>query len=144
LRCQLFEFHGYIVNKTQPICLLVAILIVATAGAWLHARNRHHEYVLAHGRMIGEELITTTNSTKVVHLEQRLRSRLAELLSSPTRVDAVWTGDAFKESNRADVCVALSNQDGLVLGLRIKRANKSNSFHILGYWTIAEGSAEPK
>jgi hypothetical protein len=130
-------------NKTQLACLVVAIVTVLLVGVVMQARSHLHLYLMGSGRMIGEELIATTNSTKVVHLEQGLPSRLGELLSSPTRVDAVWTGDAFKESARADVCVALSNQDELSLGLRIKRANKSNSFHILGYWTIAEGSAEP-
>jgi len=93
--------------------------------------------------MIGEELITTTNSTRLIHLGSGLRSRLAELLSSPATVEAVSLGDNPAGEERADAIVVVSNQRGLRLGIRIKQAEVRDKFHILGYQTISEGQPAP-
>lgn len=131
-------------NKTQLACLVVAIVTVLLAGVVMQARRHLHLYLMGSGRMIGEELIATTNSTRVVHLGPSLHSRLGDLLSSPAKVEEVRLGDAFEQDGRAQLSVVLGNQHGLRIGLRLRQAEEHDKFHILGHWTVSEGQREPK
>ena len=124
-------------NKTQLICLLVTILLVMTAGAWIHGRSHYRHYVLAHGRMIGEELIESTNSTHVVQLGADLKGYLEKFLRSPAVFEEVVLGDDSVGDGTADACVFLQNERGERLGIRIRQADVPQRFHILGYWTAA-------
>lgn len=130
-------------NKTQLICLVVAIVTVLLAGVVMQARSHLRHYLMGSGRMIGDELIAATNSTRVVHLSPNLRSRLGDLLSSPAKVEEVLLGDAFEKDGGAQISLVLGNQRGLRIGLRLKQADEDDRFQILGYWTIAEGQPAP-
>lgn len=128
-------------NKTQLICLLVTILLVMLVGGWIHGRDQHRYYVLAHGRMIGEELIKSTNSTHVVHLGTDLKEYLEKFLSSPSAVDDVVLGDSQVGDGTADACVFLHNERGERLGIRVRQADVPQRFHILGYWTASSDAS---
>lgn len=92
--------------------------------------------------MIGEELIRSTNSIHVVRLGIGLTEYLERFLSSPSAVDDFALGDSPVGDGTANACMFLVNERGERLGIRIKQAEVSQRFHILGYWT-ASSDAPP-
>jgi hypothetical protein len=128
------------VNKWQIICLLVAIAIVGVVFA-LVSGSRHNRYhVYAQARMIGEELSTTTNSSRLVQLGPGLRQRLSDFLISPSGLAEVQLGDEPPPIGDGSACsrVILSNAVGGRVGIRLRQDSQPERFHVLGYWTITE------
>ena len=87
-------------NKWQIICPLAAIAIVATVFAVVSGSNHHRYYVYAQTRMIGQELIATTNSTRLVQIGPGLQKRLSEFLVSPAGVAGVISRFRFLDDHR--------------------------------------------
>jgi hypothetical protein len=87
------DLLGDTVNKWQIICPVVAIAIVAVVFAMLSGRNHHRYFVYAHSRMIGEDLVATTNSPHLVQVDPALQKRLSEFLVSPAGLSDVLIGD---------------------------------------------------
>src|SRR6185295_11251662 len=80
-------------NKWQIICPLVTLTLVAVVFARISGANHCRAYVYAHSRMIGQELVATTNSPHLVHIGPGLTQRLSEFLAFPTGVAGVELGD---------------------------------------------------
>ena len=80
-------------NKWQIICPLVAMAMVGVVFAIVSGSNHHRYYVHAQSRTIGEELVATTNSARLVHIGSGLQKRLSEFLVSPAGVAEVLLGD---------------------------------------------------
>ena len=131
-------------NRTQLYCFAAALAIALFVGSLIHGRELHGHYLLAHGRMIGEGLIATTNSTYVVQLGSSLKGRLEDLLQSPAVVESVTLGDNSVGDGTADACLTLANTHGLRVGIRIKQADLPKKFHVLRYGTISEAAASKK
>ncbi|HRY49498.1 MAG TPA: hypothetical protein P5186_15720 [Candidatus Paceibacterota bacterium] len=127
-------------NKWQIICPLVAIAIVAVVFAMVSGRNHHCYYVYAQTRMIGQELITATNSTRLVQIGSGFRKRLSEFLVSPAGVAEVELGDEPSPIGDGTACsrVIVSNATGGRLGMRLRQDAEPERFHVLGFWTITE------
>jgi hypothetical protein len=81
------------VNKWQIICPLIVIAIVVVVFGMASGRNHHRYYVYAQTRMVGEKLIMTTNSTRLVQIGSGLQKMLSEFLVSQAGVEHVELGD---------------------------------------------------
>ncbi len=127
-------------NKWQIICPLVAIAIVAVVFAMVSGRNHRRYYVYAQTRMIGQELIAATNSTRLVQIGSGLQKRLSEFLVSPVGVVEVELGDEPSPIGDGTACsrVIVSNATGGRLGIRLRQDVEPERFHVLGFWTITE------
>lgn len=127
-------------SKWQIICpvsamALVAVLLVLSSG------SRHRRYHLfAQTRMIGQELITTRNSPRLLPLGSDAEKRLAEFLSSGASAAAVMLDDEPPPvgDGTAASRLILSNAAGETLGIRLSHEPESRRFRILGFWTNQE------
>ena len=108
--------------------------------AMVSGRNHHRYFVYAHSRMIGEELVMTTNSTRLVQIGSGLRTKLSEFLASPAAVQQVELGDEPSPIGDGTACsrVILSNAAGARVGIRLRQDAEPERFHVVGYWTITE------
>lgn len=90
--------------------------------------------------MIGQELIATTNSARLVHIGSGLYGRLATFLTSPAGVADVLLGDEASPIGDGRACsrLVVSNASGVRLGIRLRQDSEPERFHILGFWTITE------
>lgn len=118
----------------------VLLLVLFVMGV-VQGRNHHRIFILSRGRTIGTELIATTNSDHVVHVGEELRTQLAKLLVSPTKVKEVTLGDGPLGNGTANVCITIENKNGEALEIRIKQSSIPDKFDILGFWTIARSES---
>ena len=114
--------------------------IVGVVFAIVSGSNHHRYYVYAQSRMIGEKLVATTNSARLVHIGSGLQKRLSEFLVSPAGVAEVLLGDEPSPIGDGAACsrVIVSNAVGGRLGIRLRQDAKPERFHVLGFWTITE------
>jgi hypothetical protein len=128
------------VNKWQIICPLAAIALVVIVFAMVSGANHRRYDVQAQTRMIGQELIATTNSTRLVQVGSGLQKRLSEFLTSPAGVADVTLGDEPSPIGDGTACSRLivSNATGGRLGIRLRQDSEPERFHVLGFWTITE------
>jgi len=123
-------------NKSQLMTLLVALLV--TALGWIIAVSCGHQrsYLRVRTIGIGNDLIVRTNSDRLVLIGPSLRSRLEQLLSSPTKLETVKLGDEAAPfgDGKATSHLILKNQKGERLGIRLRRED-GDKFDVLGYWT---------
>jgi len=131
---------GETVNKWQIICPLVAIAIAVMVFAVVSGSKHHRYYVYAQTRMIGQDLIATTNSARLAQIGPNLQKRLSEFLSSPAGVAEVVLGDEPSPIGDGAACSRLivSNATGVRLGIRLRQDSEPERFHVLGFWTITE------
>jgi hypothetical protein len=125
------------VNKQQIIVPLVAMAIVGLIGAIIHARNERRyylSYLEREARSIGEEIASTTNSTRLVVIGPHLQSRLPEFAGAGAGVSRLNFGDEIGLGDgSADIRLYLTNAAGAEIGVRLKRGEEGK-FHALGYW----------
>jgi hypothetical protein len=104
----------------------------------IHARNQRRYYVSyleREARSIGEEIATTTNSTRLVVIVPHLQSRLTEFAGVGAGVSRLDLGDEpGLGDGSADIRLYLTNAVGAEIGIRLKRAEE-DKFHVLGHWT---------
>jgi hypothetical protein len=117
------------------VVLLVAVAIAGLVVVSIQGCNQH--YAVGRARIIGQDLIATTNSSYLVRLEEGLRGRLSELLASRTEVAYVSLGDAPRPigDGRAQVVLFLRNSTGALLGIRLRKSRQPDKFDVLGFWT---------
>ncbi|MEY2411187.1 MAG: hypothetical protein QOF48_3857 [Verrucomicrobiota bacterium] len=130
-------------NKWQIICPIVAMAVVLfiavpIAGHYAMANQRRHAIRVASGG-IGRELITSTNSPRLVHIGTDLRARLSGLLSTTTRVCTVLPGDDPRPigDGRADSRLVLTNDAGEGLLIRLRQERGTTVFHVLGFRRVS-------
>jgi hypothetical protein len=111
-------------NKWQIICPLAALLIFSLVAGVIVMRGQHRAVILSASSAIGTELLERTNSTRLVRLSPFLRTRLAQLYGSPTRVAGVLVGDAPPPDGDGTACsrVVLTNVAGGRLLIRLRTA----------------------
>ena len=116
---------------------LVAIFSLAR-----QARRDARYYTSAQTRMIGQELVSTTNSPRLVAVGPALQSRLAGFPASPSGVAEVLLGDEPTPIGDGTACsrLVLSNAAGERLGIRFSQSGPEK-FHALGFWIPTEPSA---
>jgi hypothetical protein len=126
------------VNRQQIIALLVALAIVGLVGAIIQGQNarRYYRSVLEHeARSIGEEIVTTTNATRLVIIGPSLQSRLLEFAGAGAGVSRISFGDEpGLGDGSAEIRLYLTNAIGAEIGIRLKRVEEGK-FHVLGFWT---------
>jgi hypothetical protein len=128
-------------NKWQLICPMVAIALVAIFGLAGQGRRNHRYYVSAQTRMIGQDLIKQTNSSRLVRIGPGLQDRLSGFLAAPSGVaDALLGDEPHLGDGSACSRLVLSNAVGERLGIQLRQDSEPEKFHVLGYWTIAEPS----
>ena len=127
-------------NKWQIICPLVAIFLVAAVFSVISGRNHQRYYVYAHTRMIGEELLTSTNSAYLVQVGDDLEKRLSEFLVASAGVAEVELGDEPSPIGDGTACsrMIVSNAAGGRLGIRLRQDADPERFHVVSFWTITE------
>jgi hypothetical protein len=130
------------VNKWQIICPLAPIVIAVVVFARVWSLNHYRYYVSAQTRMIGEELIATTNSTRLLKIGPGLKQRMSEFMAVPPGIAEIMHGDERSPIGDGTACsrLILSNATGGRLGIRLRQDSKPERFHVLGFWTIAEPS----
>jgi hypothetical protein len=121
-------------NKTQIIAPLVALAIAGIVFAFIHGRNQHRYFVLSQTDQIGRDLISTTNSSRLVRIGPDLQQKLADFLASPARVKSVlWGDDSSVGDGKATSRVILGNAKQEQLTIRLRQEPGSDKFHVLGY-----------
>ncbi len=132
-------------NKWQIICPLAAFAIVAVVFAMVSGSKHHRYYVQAQTHMLGQELIATTNSSRLGRLDSGLQKRLSEFLASPAHVAAVLLGDEPSPigDGVASSRLILSNAAGERLAIRLRQGSGPEKFYVLNFWTVTSPTAEP-
>ena len=125
-------------RKRNKIVLYVLLgLLLAFAGyfamAWRHLRAMQSAWIAA----VAHDLITTTNSSRVIFVGSDLKAALEKILASPTGVESVHHGDAPEPigDDTAWEYVVLTNARAERLGIRFRPASGTNQLEILGFWT---------
>ena len=131
-------------NKWQIICPVVAMALVTVFGLAGQARRNARYYTSAQTEMIGQELVSATNSPRLVAVGPDLQNRLARFLASPGGVAKVLLGDEPSPIGDGTACsrLVLSNAVGGRLGIRLGPAGREK-FQALGFWTLTEPGAAP-
>jgi hypothetical protein len=128
------------VNKWQIICPVVALLIVGLVFGVIAIRGQHRGFISVASRSIGGDLITATNSSHLVRIGPDLQARLSELLSARAHVADVLMGDEPSPFGDGTACsrLFLTNDAGRGLLIRLRPAEQSGMFHVLGFRTVSE------
>jgi hypothetical protein len=128
------------VNKWQIICPVVALLIVGLVFGVIAIRGQHRGFIGVASRSIGGDLIASTNSSHLVRIGPDLQAHLSELLSARTHVADVLLGDEPLPFGDGTACsrLVLTNEAGRGLLIRLRPAEQSGMFHVLGFRTVSE------
>ena len=127
-------------NKWQIICPVAAILVGGMVMAVVGVKAQHRGIIVAASRSIGHDLITDTNSARLARINPFLRTRLSQLLGSPTHVAAVLPGDAPQPQGDGMACsrLVLTNSAGQRLLIRLRQADRSGMFEVVGFRDLTE------
>ncbi len=127
-------------SKWQIICPVVAILIAGLGSGITAVRGQHRGFISVASRSIGGDLIATTNSPHLVRIGPGLQARLSELLSVRTHVAEVLLGDEPSPFGDGTACsrLVLTNDAGRGLLIRLRPAEQSGMFHVLGFRAVSE------
>ena len=127
-------------NKWQIICPVVAMLIVGLVFGIVAVRGQHRGFISVASRSIGGDLIASTNSSHLVRIGPDLQAHLSELLSARTHVADVLLGDEPSPFGDGAACsrLVLTNDAGRGLLIRLRPAEESGMFHVLGFRTVSE------
>jgi len=125
-------------NKWQIICPVVAILVVGLVLGMVAMRAEHRGFIIVASRSIGGELIASTNSSHLVRIGPDLQSRLSDLLSVRTDIADVVLGDEPSPFGDGTACsrLVLTNDVSRGLLVRLRPAEQSGMFHVLGFRTV--------
>lgn len=104
------------------------------------ARRNIRYYITAQTTMVGEELVRSTNSSRLAEIGPALQNRLSRFLAAPSGVADVMLGDERPPIGDGTACsrLVLSNAVGARLGIRMRQDPKADRFHVVGFWTITE------
>ncbi len=122
-------------NKWQIICPIVALLVGGIIAVNVAARSHRRGVVIAASSSLGHDLITGTNSARLVRVSPFLRAKLAQLLGSPTQVATVLAGDLPRPDGDGSACsrLVLTNNAGQCLLIRLRQADRSGRFEVVGF-----------
>jgi hypothetical protein len=116
------------------------MLVVGLAFGIVVVKGQRRGFISVASRSIGEDLITSTNSSHVVRIGPGLQAALSELLSAPAHVADVLMGDEPSPIGDGKACsrLVLTNDIGKGLLIRLRPAEQSGMFHVLGFRTVSE------
>jgi hypothetical protein len=127
-------------KKRRILYPVVALLVAGLVLVIVVAMNRHSGFIRSASRSIGGDLIRATNSTHLVRVGPHLRAQLSQLLGKPTQLTAVLLGDAPSPQGDGRACsrVVLANAAGRRLSIRLRQADRSGMFEVLGFRVLSE------
>lgn len=130
-------------RKWEIICPIVALLLTGIIFGTVHFRNEQRAFRLMMAQQVGEDLIASKDSKRVVRVGDGLRAKLSEYTAGHAKVADVRVGDEPSPigDGRASNCVILSNDAGAMLSIRLMPADNLK-FHILGFVSLSKG--EPR
>jgi hypothetical protein len=122
------------VSRIQIVNLVLLIVMIAAGAALWQGRQKHHRRLLNETQRIGNDLITTTNSSALDRVGWGLRVKLHEFLDPKTRVAAVLLDDEPEPigNGTASIRLFLTNGRGENLGIRLRE--DFERFHVVGFW----------
>lgn len=122
-------------NKWQIISPVVALLLAGMVLGVVTATGNRRAYLRANAETVGNDLITSTNSPRLIHLGSGLQTHLANLMRGKVKVAEVAMGDEPSPvgDGKADVRLLLTNDIGHRLLIRFRMADQPEMFHVLGY-----------
>jgi hypothetical protein len=116
------------------------MLIVGLVFGIIAIRGQHRGFISVASRSIGGDLIASTNSSHLVRIGPDLQARLSELMAARTHVADVLLGDEPSPygDGTASSRLVLTNDAGRGLLIRLRPAEQSGMFHVLGFRTVSE------
>ncbi len=125
-------------NKWQIICPVAALLVAGVVVGVIAMRSQHHGVIYVASRRAGMDLVSATNSTRLVRISPFLKARLEKMLASPTQVAAVFVGDAPPPIGDGNACsrLVLTNAAGERLLIRLRDAG-SGRFEVVGFRNLS-------
>ncbi len=134
------QLPGIQISKTWIIATVAGLAcLVAMLPVWNRGKART-QAVTTQCWQIGRDLVASTNSTQLEPLQPMLQRRLAQLLSTPARVEAVRLGDEPRPETdlKATARLYLVNERNERLGIRVQREYRSEMYRVVGFW-VPEG-----
>ena len=127
-------------NKWQIICPAVAMLVVGLVFGIIAVRGQHRGFISVASRSIGGDLITGTNSSRLVRIGPDLHACLSALLAARAQVANVRLGDDPSPIGDGTACsrLVLTNDLGQGLLIRLRPADQSGKFQVLGFRSILD------
>jgi len=126
-----------IMNRQQLICFIVPLLLIGLLAGISHGHSNARGRTLAEARMIGDDLIQSNNSARIIHLGPGLKGKLQDMTRSKTTKSLVLFGDDPELGDGKAACrLYLSNSVGHVIGIRLRPGGQDGKYHLLGYWTV--------
>jgi len=127
-------------NKWQIFYPVIALLIVGLVFGVIAIRGQHRGFISVASRSIGDDFIASTNSSHLVRIGLDLQAQLSELLSARTHIADVLMGDEPSPygDGTASSRLVLTNDAGRGLLIRLRPAEQSGMFHVLGFRTVSE------
>jgi hypothetical protein len=124
-------------NKWQIICPVVAFLLVGAVVVVWGGAKQHRLFLTDQAWLIGNDLIESTNSSRVVTVGPSLRARLETFLAHPASVSQTVLGDEPGLGDGAATSrVILTNAVGDKIGIRLRWDGSSEKSDVLGFWTV--------
>ena len=122
-------------NRWQIIYPVVAMLAVGSVLGMFAMRGKRRGFISAASYSIGSDLLTTTNSLRLIRVGPQLQARLSELLGARTHVAAVLFGDESSPFGDSTACsrLVLTNDVGRGLVIRLRQAEQPGMFNVLGF-----------
>jgi hypothetical protein len=125
-------------NKWQIICPVAALLVGGMIALIVAAKGQHRTVITGASLSIANDLITTTNSTRLVRVSPYLTAQLSRLLGSPTHLATVLLGDEPSGGGMACSRLLLTNSTGQRLVIRLREAGGSGMFEVVGFRNLSE------
>ena len=111
--------------------------IFALAALWSSSISHSRALLLHETRMIGEELLTNTNSSRIANLdpESSLHKSLWLLLRTNAVIAQVTLTNepSFVDDRKAASLLVLSNAAGQTLRIRLQRASERDKYDVLTF-----------
>ena len=120
-------------NKWQIICPVAALIVAGMVVAVVAVKAQRRGIIIAASSSIGHDLITATNSSRLVYVSPYLKAQLSTLLGSPTRVGAVLSGDEPNGGGMACSRLVLTNSAGQRLVIRLRQEGGFGMFEVVGF-----------
>ncbi len=119
-------------NKWQLICPVGAMGLVALVAGVLAIRSfnsSHKDLYFPRASIVGEDLVTKTNSEFLTSVTPELKSNLVALFSSPARLESLRHGELNPdEPSTDDALLSLANEAGGRLQLTLRWQPKLRKF----------------
>jgi hypothetical protein len=127
-------------NQRQPVWPIAVMLIAGVTFGIITIRSHHREFINTSLRAMGSNLIASANSSYLVSVDPDLSTQLTALRSTRTQIADVLFGDEQPPvgDGSAACRLVLTNDAGKGLLIRLRLADKTGRFQVLGFRMISE------